>query len=126
MLESNDIVNIVITATNNCTKILSASEIKENYKELDWGKNGVGDRWAKKKFNYTVIYKNKNKQTKRYSENDNDEIPNEILSNFLNTNKNIKHATNIDAISGFPVQCRHAHLRRVLETEKTIQHYHSH
>ena len=34
---------LVIQATNNFTKILSTNEIKENYKGLYWGGNGVGD-----------------------------------------------------------------------------------
>jgi len=80
----NDIEKIVINATNNFTKILSVNEIKEKYKELYWGGNGIGDRWAHKKFNYSVIFKNKNAIL--YSENENDTIPNDILANFLLNN----------------------------------------
>jgi hypothetical protein len=36
---------MVMTATENFTKILSTKDIKEKYnKELYWGGNGVGDR----------------------------------------------------------------------------------
>jgi hypothetical protein len=83
---------LVIRATDNFRKILSTKEIKDNYTELYWGGNGVGDRFAKKKFNYTVIYSNKpNKQPKLklYSENDDDKIPIEILDQFLQTNKGV-------------------------------------
>jgi hypothetical protein len=38
------IEELVIQATNNFTKIISTNEIKEKYKELYWGGNGVGDR----------------------------------------------------------------------------------
>ena len=75
---------LVIQATDNFTKILSTNEIKDNYKELYWGGNGVGDRWANKKFNYSVIYSKK--QPSLYSEND-DKIPTDILNEFLQTNK---------------------------------------
>jgi hypothetical protein len=79
-----NIENLVIEATNHFTKILSTNEIKEKYKELYWGGNGVGDRWAKKKFNYSVIYLKK--QPCLYSENDNDVIPSDILNKFLQMN----------------------------------------
>jgi hypothetical protein len=78
------IEDLVIQATNNFTKILSVKEIDEKYDSLKWGKNGIGDRWAGKKFNYTVIYKNG--KTKLYSENDEDVIPHELLNEFINNN----------------------------------------
>ena len=80
-----NIDELIIKATNNFTKILSINEIKENYKELYWGGNGIGDRWVNKKFNYTVIYSKK--KIMLYSENDNDIIPDNILNEFLLNNK---------------------------------------
>jgi hypothetical protein len=77
--------DLVIQATDNFTKILPTNEIKEKYKELYWGGNGVGDRWANKKFNYSVIYSKK--QPSLYSENDTDKIPTDILNEFIQTNK---------------------------------------
>jgi hypothetical protein len=79
-----DIEELVIKITDGFSKIISTNEIKEKYNELYWGGNGVGDRWAKKIFNYSVIYR---KKTYLYSENDDDEIPKYILNNFLETNK---------------------------------------
>lgn len=79
--------DLIIKATDNFTKILSTKEIKEKYKELYWGGNGVGDRWAKKKFNYSVIYSKK--RPTLYSENENDKIPTEILKHFLENNKGV-------------------------------------
>jgi hypothetical protein len=76
---------IIIKATDNFTKILSTTEIKDKYIELYWGGNGGGDRWANKKFNYSVIYSKK--QPSLYSENDDDQIPPYILTEFLQTNK---------------------------------------
>lgn len=81
------IEKMVIDATNNFTEILSTTIIKEKYKDLYWGGNGLGDRWANKKFNYSVIYKNKNPIL--YSENDNDKIPEDKLKDFLNKNNGI-------------------------------------
>ena len=83
----NSLEEMVIQATNHFTKIVSTVEIKEKYKELHWGNNGVGDRWANKKFNYSVIYSNKNTPPKLYSNNDDDTIPIIILNEFLQTNK---------------------------------------
>jgi len=84
-MEKN-IEEIVINLTENFTKILSIDEIKKYPELYRDGKNGVGDRWANKKFNYSFIYSNKNKHTKNYSEND-DEIPPEKLREFLESNK---------------------------------------
>lgn len=80
-----NIEEIVKSATNNFTKILSTNEMKEKYKELCWGDNGLGDRFANKKFNYSSIYGNKPPYL--YSENIGDEIPAKLLSEFLQKNK---------------------------------------
>ena len=80
-----NIDELVINATNNFTKILSTYEIKNNYKELYWGGNGIGNRWANKKYNYSVIFSKK--QPSLYSENDDDKIPTDLLNNFLKINK---------------------------------------
>jgi hypothetical protein len=80
-----NMIELVERITINYTKILSTNEIKEKYMELYWGGNGVGDRWAKKKFNYSVIYSKK--EPCLYSENDDDEIPPDILTEFIQTNK---------------------------------------
>ena len=82
MAENIDI--LVTKATGNFTKIISTNEIKENYNELYWGGNGVGDRWANKKYNYSVIYSKK--QPVLYSENEEDAIPQNILNKFLELN----------------------------------------
>ena len=73
--------DLVIEATQNFTKILATSEIKERYPSLYWGGNGTGDRWANKRFNYSVIY---TKKTRLYSENSEDIIPQDLLDEFLN------------------------------------------
>ena len=83
MSTKRDIYELVLHATNNYTKILSVKEIIEQYSELYWGGNGVGDRFANKKFNYSVIYKTKHKL---YSENDDDTIPPKLLTTFLQNN----------------------------------------
>ena len=42
--------NILSNLSNNFTQIISRSSLRE-HKKLDWGDNGVGDRWANKKYN---------------------------------------------------------------------------
>jgi len=75
---------LVAEATANFTKILSTFDIKNKYPVLYWGGNGVGDRWANKKFNYSVVYSKRSPAL--YSENTNDEIPHDILIPFLELN----------------------------------------
>ena len=70
----------VLRLTENCTKVLSLDVIKEN--DLWWGGNGVGDRWANKKFNYSTIF---SKKVTDYSENEEDSIPMETLKQFRET-----------------------------------------
>lgn len=82
---NNNIYVIIENATEKFTKPLSTEEIKEKYPYLWWGGNGLGDRWANKKFNYSVIYSNK--KPLLYSENMDDIIPDEILQDFLYNNK---------------------------------------
>jgi hypothetical protein len=61
---------------DNHTVLLTVSDIKECHsKKLWWGGNGIGDRFAKQKFNYTVIRTNK---VQLYSENDDDTLPDGI------------------------------------------------
>ena len=50
---------LALRATNNCTKILSKTEILKDYPTLGWRGNGLGDRWANTKFNYSVIHSEK-------------------------------------------------------------------
>ncbi len=80
---SNVLRTLVETATQQFTQILSVTDIKTQYPSLYWGGNGVGDRWANKLFNYTVIFGNG--KTKLYSENDDDTVPQNILLNFLSS-----------------------------------------
>jgi 5-methylcytosine-specific restriction endonuclease McrA len=78
-----DVDELIIQETDNFTKILSIDKIKQM--GLYWGGNGLGDRLANKKFNYSSIYSSK--KTSLYSENDDDSIPPDVLSEFLQTNK---------------------------------------
>jgi hypothetical protein len=79
---------MVINATENLTKILSVEEIQKKYTKLYWGGNGVGDRWANKIFNYTLIYANHT--TKLHSEYNDDLIPKIVFNEFLSNRNNIK------------------------------------
>jgi hypothetical protein len=78
--DTNDIFELVKQLSNNFAKIVSRDELRK-YKKLDWGDNGAGDRWANKKFNYTVIYSTGKYKT--YSENDSDEIDKNLWSEAI-------------------------------------------
>jgi len=75
-----DIITLVKEISSDYKKVLHRS-VLSSYPQLTWGNNGVGDRWANKKFNYTVIYSTKS--IKLYSENDNDSIPDDVLKDFF-------------------------------------------
>jgi hypothetical protein len=84
MIEYNDIDDLVSKLSNNFTEIICRDVIGK-YPIIDWGNNGIGDRWAKKKFNYTVIQSSG--KIKLYSENDNDIIDDSKLKDFIDKNK---------------------------------------
>ena len=74
----NDIEKLVLELSGNFTKIIHVNDLKDT--SLYWGKNGIGNRFANKKFNYSVIYGSN--KVKIYSENENDKIDEKALSNF--------------------------------------------
>ncbi len=83
-----EMYDLVYETTNHFTKPVSTDILKilqEKCPSLYWGGNGVGDRWANKKFNYSLIYSNK--KPRLYSNNDEDKIPDDILNEFLQSNK---------------------------------------
>jgi hypothetical protein len=86
VISSSDIENLVIELSCNFTQIISIHEIKKN-PTIYWGGNGVGNRWANKKFNYSVIYSGR--KSKTYSENIEDTIPDSLLNGFKNTGSGI-------------------------------------
>ena len=73
----------VVFLSNNFTQIINRNEL-HNYPSLNWGQNGIGDRWAGKKFNYTVIYGNK--RFKHYCENIDTTVQTHIIENFFSVN----------------------------------------
>lgn len=77
-MENSDIIDRVEKLSNNYTKIINRNILKR-YKYLNWGNNGVGDRWCKKIFNYSVIYANLTFKT--YSENIDENL--DLLNNQL-------------------------------------------
>jgi hypothetical protein len=85
-IEVTNTEDLIIQLSNNFTKIISRNEIKQ-YKKLDWGNNGIGDRWANKKFNYTSIY---NYKIKTYSENDDDNVDDDLIQKFRLEHPNMK------------------------------------
>jgi hypothetical protein len=80
-LRQTRIKETVVAVSQNYTRIVSFPILEQN--NLGWGKNGVGDRWAGKLFNYTVVYANG--KTRRYSQTDTDVISMEIITEFITT-----------------------------------------
>ena len=80
--DETDVIALVTTISENYTRIIHRDELRK-YKKLDWGDNGIGDRWCGKKFNYSVIFANRHKT---YSENDDDVIPTDALEQFYQNN----------------------------------------
>jgi len=58
MTNSVEIIELVKKLSKNFTKIIHRNTLRR-YKLLNWGDNGIGNRWAKKIFVYTVIYKSR-------------------------------------------------------------------
>ena len=90
MSKNEDLIKLIETLSNNYTTIISRYEIAK-YPEINWGDNGIGDRFCKKIFNYTVIMNKKNSVRniyKIYSEND--EIISESLIDDFISHTNIK------------------------------------
>ena len=78
---------LVIKLSDNFSKVIHINTINI-HPIINWGGNGVGDRFANKKFNYTVLYGNT--KTRLYSENIDDKIPDKVLEEFNKENKNKK------------------------------------
>jgi len=79
-----NIDHLVILLSNEYRKIIPIAEIKL-HDPLWWGGNGVGNRWARQRFNYSVVYARS--KSKKYSENDDDQIPQDVLNAFMSENK---------------------------------------
>ena len=79
------ILSIVLQLSNSFNEIIPVVELMKYPKPLYWGGNGVGNRWANKEYNYTVVYSKF--PSKTYSENESDKIPIQLLSSFIETNK---------------------------------------
>ena len=80
--DETDVIALVTSLSANFTRIIHRDELRK-YKKLDWGDNGIGDRWCGKKFNYSVIFANRHKT---YSENEDDVIPSDAFEQFNQTN----------------------------------------
>ena len=103
---NKEIIQLVRELSNNFTTIISKNII-DKHPILQWGNNGIGDRWVKKIFNYTVIQKNK---IKTYSENDDEKINIEEIKLFQQNNIGIGiigimvHSVKINNTSSRPIK----------------------
>lgn len=80
----NQKISLIKKLSNNYCKIISRKEIRK-HKIIDWGDNGLGDRFCNKYFNYTSIYKKNYKTYSDYNEILN--IP--LINNFQNDYDNV-------------------------------------
>ena len=82
-------IKITKKLSNNYKNIIIRNDIN-NYPEINWGNNGIDDRFCRKLFNYSVI--NSNGKYKTYSNNNETIDINEIklfVSNMKSKNSGI-------------------------------------
>ena len=106
-----DIDNLVILLSDEYRKIIPIAEIKL-HDPIWWGTNGLGDRWARGRFNYTVV---KAKSTKLYSEYDDDKIPRDVLDPFMAEiaeKKRNKKKNKIAGIIGIYVHSKRTNIKK--------------
>ena len=81
MAKKTELITLIKKISDNYKKIISRSEIIK-YPEIDWGNNGIGNRFYRELFNYTVI--KKSGEYKTYSDNEEVIEQKEIII-FINT-----------------------------------------
>ena len=103
--------HLVSLLSSDYRKIIPIAEIKL-HDSIWWGANGVGDRWARSRFNYTVV---KAKSTKLYSEYDDDKIPRDVLDPFMAEiaeKKRNKKKNKIAGIIGIYVHSKRTNIKK--------------
>ena len=103
--------HLVSLLSSDYRKIIPIAEIKL-HDSIWWGANGVGDRWARSRFNYTVV---KAKSTKLYSEYDDDKIPQDVLDPFMAEiaeKKRNKKKNKIAGIIGIYVHSKRTNIKK--------------
>jgi 5-methylcytosine-specific restriction endonuclease McrA len=86
-----DKISLVKKCTDDFKNIFSRDKIRE-HKELDWGDNGIGNRWCDKKLNYIAI--NRYRNPIMYTDGDEDikdyiDIINKFTTEYNGTDKGI-------------------------------------
>ena len=107
-----DVDQLVIRLSDEYRKIIPIAVIKQ-HKSIWWGTNGVGARWARGRFNYSVV---KAKSTKLYSEFDDDKIPQDVLDPFMaeiaEKKRNKKKRTSSASIIGIYVYSKRTNIKK--------------
>jgi hypothetical protein len=80
MVKKSQLVILIKKLSDSYKKIIPRTEIAK-HPEINWGNNGVGDRFSRKIFNYTVI--KKSGEYKTYSDND-EVIEEKEITEFVN------------------------------------------
>lgn len=91
---------LVRLMSNNHTEIIPLEQLNQN-KATKWGRNGLGDRWMKSQYNYSVIYSNYT--TRLYSEIGDQTIPAKLLEDFK---EKIKPTKRVQGIIGIYVHSK--------------------
>jgi hypothetical protein len=81
MVKKTELITLIKKISDSYKKIIPRNEIAK-YPEIDWGNNGIGDRFACKAFNYTVI--KKSGEFKTYSDNE-EVIEQKDITEFIKT-----------------------------------------
>jgi len=86
---NEQLIELVRELSNNFTDIISKKELS-THGNIGEFTNGIGNRWCRKIFNYTVIYSKGDQIMKLYSTNPDDTLPDlELVNNFVqNYNEN--------------------------------------
>jgi hypothetical protein len=87
-MNNMNIIELVKSLSENYTKIISTDVLQEyskKHKCLYWGKNGIGSRWCKSKYNYSCIFY---KKVNNYSDNIENNVSPEVLLEFRNLYNN--------------------------------------
>lgn len=86
---NKELIELIRDLSNNFTDIISKKELS-THGNIGKFTNGIGNRWCRKIFNYTVIYSKGDQIMKLYSTNPDDTLPDfELVNNFVqNYNEN--------------------------------------
>ena len=81
-----NIKELVLNLSHNYTKVIDIETLNK-YDSLRFERNGIGDRWCNKLFNYTSIYSSTKKSHKSYHEDIDFSLDLNVINDFRSTFK---------------------------------------